>query len=144
MGLLPILRQIAAGTLLPEVVVLYAGQPAALKKIAAMPIPEQQRVAAREYVVDTAPARKPQRSPWRASGRYEPANESSRQPTVSGIATNGGAKDVAEMACNLVAGHAQPGVVFAEFLKQLRARPLDKDCRKAVEAAVDAALGVLR
>lgn len=50
LGLLPYLRQIAYGRILPEVVVRFAESPALVRTIAALPPPDQRRLAAGEPV----------------------------------------------------------------------------------------------
>jgi len=49
-GLVPYLRQIAYGQILPEVVMRYAERPALVKAISALPLPDQQRLAAGDRV----------------------------------------------------------------------------------------------
>ena len=49
-GLLPYLRLIAAGQLLPEVVVRFAGAPALIRVIGALPVQDQRRLAAGEPI----------------------------------------------------------------------------------------------
>jgi hypothetical protein len=58
-GLLPLLREIAAGTLLPEVVVKFAGQPAALRAIGKRPMDEQEQYVRGEKTFELPPPRKP-------------------------------------------------------------------------------------
>lgn len=45
LGLLPLLRQIACGKLLPEIVVMFAGTPAAIHRLCKLPITEQREIA---------------------------------------------------------------------------------------------------
>lgn len=73
MGLLPILRQIARGHLLPEVVVMYAEQPGKIRMIGAMPLNEQ-----REVINGTRPA--PERKWTRPSSMDREFNRPSGPP----------------------------------------------------------------
>lgn len=50
LGLLPYLRRIAHGQVVPELVVRYAGFPALINRLASFPLPEQRRIAAGEPV----------------------------------------------------------------------------------------------
>jgi hypothetical protein len=54
MGLLPILRNIASGSLLPEVVVMYGCQPGTMKLIAALPVDEQREVVEKRRPAPTS------------------------------------------------------------------------------------------
>jgi len=60
-GLLPLLRQIASGTLLPEIVVKFAGEPDAIRKIGRLSIDAQEDIASGkvDYTVYTLPPPKP-------------------------------------------------------------------------------------
>lgn len=50
LGLLPYLRRIAHGQVVPELVVRYAGFPALIQRLANFPLPEQRRIAAGEPI----------------------------------------------------------------------------------------------
>lgn len=129
-GLLPILRQIAAGTLLPDVVVLYAGQPSALKRIAAMPIAEQQRVAKGERAVSPDPPRP------RHGRSSQPATECA-MPHLKSIVANGGTKDVADMVLDMISYATRPDDVFSRVIaKAARNSSLSDTSRKAAIAAL--------
>jgi hypothetical protein len=96
-GLLPLLRQIAAGVLLPDVVVRYAGQPAAIKQLAGMPIDEQRRYVAEELPAPPARVR-------RKNTLAEPHGVDPDVPKlgVGGVAANGNPRDIGEMAADLI------------------------------------------
>jgi hypothetical protein len=104
-GLLPLLRSIAAGTLLPEVVVRFAGQPRALKAVGALPLDEQRRFASGERAPDLPkPFRnaggglRPPFAPRAGGGDSDPA------PAFDGpaVAAAGNPKDVGELAAEMV------------------------------------------
>lgn len=50
LGLLPYLRRIAHGQVVPELVVRYAGFPALIQRLSSFPLPEQRKIAAGEPV----------------------------------------------------------------------------------------------
>ena len=50
LGVMPYLRLIAAGTLLPEIVVRFAGQPSLIQRLAKLPIAEQRPLASGDPV----------------------------------------------------------------------------------------------
>jgi hypothetical protein len=77
-GLLPLLRQIACGTLLPEIVVKFAGEPDAIRKISRLCIAEQRQIACgeKDFVLYTLPA--PRELP-----PLPPVHSSSRVPVKS-------------------------------------------------------------
>ncbi len=117
MGLLPILRKIAAGTLLPDVVVLYAGQPRALNKVAAMSIEEQTRIVSRGTISGTPEAEPVETAPKGAASKSRarcPAE--TNHPTVASVARAGNSRDIAEMACTLVCNSSDPDLVLVEYL----------------------------
>ena len=78
MGLLPLLRQIACGKLLPQIVVMYAGEPAAIRKIATFSLLEQEAIASgtKKFALydDLPPVKNPGKKapsqPWLAN--YDP------------------------------------------------------------------------
>lgn len=53
------------------------------------------------------------------------------------------AASAADAAYRLVANHPDQAGAFAEFLRRMRSPPVDGVLRRAVDAAVDAALAVL-
>lgn len=127
LGLLPILRQIASGKLLPEIVVMYAGQAALIKKISTMPLEEQKQVVSKQRIVTLPPP------------RVKPANNTigrrtlvlkdddgegvkgTVQSTIHGIALSGNPRDVGAMAAELILECKGRKEALRAFANKLRA-----------------------
>ena len=123
-GLLPFLRQIGSGKLLPEVVITFAGQPAAIKRIAALPLEEQRRIVDQGCSVQADPVACSWAGRLHVPKEYTPRNERNgdRRPGLKGIAANASPKDVAEMAAELVCNSPRPAEVVAELMRLLKMR----------------------
>ncbi len=96
MGILPFLRLIALGKLLPEMVVMHAGSPASLKQIAAMPIEEQRKIASGAKCFE--PKQLPKTSVY---DRDDDADQDrSLGKTAKAVAKHANPRDLAEMAAD--------------------------------------------
>jgi hypothetical protein len=115
-GLLPILRQIAAGTLLPEVVVYYAGKPLAMKRIAALPPAEQ-----RAYVEAKGELEPPLMTAGKPHAGYRSAADTSGpdRPNVAGMAAKGNPRDVGETAAEMILGCSDRCEAWGRLVDQL-------------------------
>lgn len=128
MGLLPILRQIASGELLPDIVVLYAGQPALLKGISKLHVDEQKRIASGEAKYEPPPSaakrlsagtsfKEPRRVNLMANDDIEDISldDDVEAKTITGVSRNGLPRDVAEMAFDLIRNHADKEQVLGHL-----------------------------
>lgn len=141
-GLLPLLRQIALGKLHPQIVVMFAGEPMMLRDIGKLPLFQQQEIVdgtrsaiAKRIVNDDDPIRS-QGQGTRHVVEKETIKDSPacNAPNLRSIAANSHAKDVADMAAELIVNHKYPDVVFKELLMALRAK-MDKKSARAISAA---------
>jgi hypothetical protein len=144
-GLLPYLRQIAVGKLLPELVVKFAGTPNTLKAVSNLPINEQLKIAngEREYQPDTKPASKPaiKRSFSPVQTRFKErtnvyanddddddddadpvvpvATKQDKEEAMRNIASKGSPRDVAEMVWTLIGNSSERPMVLQHFFRLL-------------------------
>lgn len=125
MGLLPILRKIASGDLLPDIVVLYAGQPALITGISKLPMNAQKRIASGEEKY--SPRKSTNGTGMNVSSTCrvnlftktrideednEAIIEREQKKTVDGIASRGTPKDVAEMVYELIQNSSDKAIVL--------------------------------
>lgn len=127
MGLLPILRKVACGEIVPEIVVQYADRPAVMKSIARLH-PEEQKLIASGQKKYNPPAPKPRIvRPYRAPEKEEDDDVTPRvvesvvkhaksvlqeSTTVIGVASQGSPRDVAELAFNVIHGNKERGLAL--------------------------------
>jgi hypothetical protein len=116
------LSQIAAGRLLAEAVVMFAGEPATLRRVAALPPAEQRRVVAGAAPVPGAkpaaggrPAAATPRAYDPARGRG-PAGPAHSPAAAAAVASPG---DVAETVLDMVRASKDPRAVAARLLPEL-------------------------
>lgn len=136
-GLLPYLRQIAAGKLVPEIVVKFAGVPNSIRAIGSLPAPEQLKIAngEREYQPTTPKASAPVQT------RYKPrpnvfdkdddddddnitpitpvTTKQEKEEAMRNIASKGSPRDVAEMVWNLIGSSVERPLVLQHFFRLL-------------------------
>lgn len=125
LGILPILRLIASGTLLPGIVVMYAGYPLAMKKVAKLPLEEQQRIMDQGIIVDTG-RKGPSKYRPRPRGYNisdDSGDEPSSGPNLLRLAAVSNPKDIGEMAATLVRRSTDPQVALQEFAKTVSEQP---------------------
>lgn len=117
MGILPILRKIGLGQLLPDLVVMLSGKPALLNKAAKLPLDRQKRIVDgdedEEELVDERP--KIIRSGVRGN-----SDAFINRPSLGVIAKSAAPRDVADMAVELVKQAATPKVVAAILVDMLK------------------------
>jgi hypothetical protein len=128
-GLIPYLRKIAKGELLPELVVKYSGEPRSLQKVAKLPVTVQQEIfdGKRDFI----PAAKVRGNPGTAKGicarptKEEeglsnfgglPGGSQESLTRMKGRVSNGGARDVAEMIWEMVSEHPESSMVLQHLL----------------------------
>lgn len=113
LGLLPLLRKIAAGELLPELVAMYAGRPKLLGIIATkLSRQDQMRAVAGELnVEDIAPAKKKFRG--RSFHSYE---EPTVKHDVSEVARHGTPRDIGELAAELIIASEDREMALQHFM----------------------------
>ncbi len=123
-GLLPVLRDIAAGLLLPEIVVRYAGEPWAIRKLTGTPLEEQRQIADGTRHFEPLPPSRPrekvfgEREPAKAYTHYEPQGRP--MPSARNMGAVGTPKDIAELAVEMILQCPQKREVAVEVLKRLR------------------------
>jgi hypothetical protein len=83
----------------------------------------------------------PKKSPPKKRGR--PPRPFFLEPPSPAQVVTRSAADAADAAYRLVANHPDQAGAFAEFLRRMRGPSVDEFLRRAVDAAVDAALAVL-
>lgn len=120
-GLLDYLRRIAYGQVLPEIVVRFASSPAMLRRIAALPLPDQRRIAAGETVPLVV---------WGESGRpdvrqVDPAYLAADQMRRV-FGPNGLRSESEQIVLLEAAGRVQPRP------RQVRVSSITADCRRNV------------
>lgn len=106
-ALLTLLRRIAGGELLPEVVVRFAGTPKTMARVGKLPVDEQEAVVSGEKPPPEPPPRKPAK--LHESGQTREAIEDKNYLAMAERAT---VKDLAEMIAELIARHPQPKDVW--------------------------------
>lgn len=135
-GLIPYLRKIARGELLPELVVKYSGEPRSLQKVAKLPVEVQKEIynGKRDFI----PAVKVRGNSGvpKVSGRSsckQLTKEEEEELELEGLedapvgnkesltrlknrVTNGGARDVAEMLWESINNHQDRSMVMQHFL----------------------------
>lgn len=119
MGLLPILRKIAAGEILPDAVVLYAGKPGLLKALGKMTIEKQKELVEGKITylpeaIEATNRSKPTNQPV----RYETVFSSGecRELNISQIVETASPKDIGEMAINLIMKCSNPKNAMKSFM----------------------------
>ncbi len=111
-GLLPLLRKIAEGRLLPGIVVLYASEPKFLSKIAAMPVTDQKRIIEEGYVGQSKP-------PKKKNSRSSESWEKSGVIDVKGLSSKGSPRDVGDMAAEMIMECSNPMMAITSMLNKL-------------------------
>jgi hypothetical protein len=127
-GLLPYLRDIAAGTLLPEIVVLCSGRRAVLRRTAALPVGEQALVVSGARPAEEPPSPRKVRGPNSLAGprgRPRPAGfhhedkEADNRPNIGRMAAQSSPRDLGEMAAELIGECADPRLALERMLESL-------------------------
>lgn len=121
MGLLPILRKIAAGEIIPDVVVLYAGQPGLLKTVARMTLDKQQDLVTNKI---TFAELRTQKTPAPKKQRRIDYDENENKPGLAAIAAKATPRDIAAMAADLIAKCSDPKIAMNAFMEIARRRKL--------------------
>lgn len=117
-SLLPMLRSIADGTLLPDIVVQYSGQPAMIKSIGKLPIEKQKRIASGKEL----PMKKTQDKPIISRGYVDHDEDDEPQPTtlsIQSIADKAGAKDIADMIVDMIMSSKDRQMVLKHLSSRL-------------------------
>jgi hypothetical protein len=123
-GILPLLRKIASGTLLPEIVVIYAGNPALIKTIALKPIVEQQRILEQGLITESTGCERlgnvgkaRHSDPRKNDHDYDPDKGECHMPNIDRIAEQSSPKDIGEMAAQMILKCSNTKVAVAVFNK---------------------------
>ncbi len=111
-GLLPLLRKIAEGVLLPGIVVLYASTPKYLSKLATMPVIDQKAILEKGYV-------EPPKPPKKKNSRSSESWERSGVIDVKGLSAKGSPRDVGEMAAEMVMECTNPVMAITSMVHKL-------------------------
>lgn len=109
-GMIPLLRQIAAGELLPELVVMLSGKPDSLKQATKLSVDEQ-----RQIVKGEKPAPTP-RKVCRQREQREPV----QRPNITMIAEQSSPRDIADMAADLVLSSSQQQLAVQHLCNRLK------------------------
>lgn len=113
-GLMDILRRIALGELLPELVVMFSGEPDKIKRAGKLPLAAQQEIVAGRKPMPAKPDRYQYRPKPR--GRVAaPAPSTARPNPFHQMATTGLPRDVGETAAEMVLASTDPQTAV-EFL----------------------------
>lgn len=110
-GFLDILRKIASGQLLPDLVVLFAGEPAKIVRASKMPIPEQRKILNGKT---TIPDKKPNQH---RPNIYEPR-------PIANIIEHGTPREIGERAAGMVVACKRPSDAVIFLLAELRKHDL--------------------
>jgi hypothetical protein len=139
-GLLDHLRKIAQGQLLPEIVVRFAGDGRLIRRIAELPIPDQQRILAGEDPKAVLQWKKKQHAPQSLTGhRNGRENEEGRTfQRPEEVVKQGGPRDVAQYLFGMVMNHPDPQLVMAQLRNLFTKWEADGKRRRLVLAETEA------
>lgn len=120
MGLLPILRQIGNGELLPEIVVMYGGQPAVMKQIAKLNIEEQREIVQNRREPPRLPFRNSSKNGAQRELKESPASTATLRVTLKGIAEKGCPKDIGELAAMMIGACQERAVAVRAMVMHMK------------------------
>lgn len=136
-GLLPYLRQIAAGKLVPEIVVKFAGSPNSIRAIGNLPVTEQLKIARGEREYQPTVPKTPASVQTRYKSRPNVFNKDEdddddditsitpittkqeKEQAMKNIASKGSPRDVAEMVWNLIGCSNERPMVLQHLFRLL-------------------------
>lgn len=118
-GIVPYLRKIARGVLLPEIIVKFAGDNTALKEVANMPIESQRKIVDGKSEYKPRPRYRNSVGKASTSSQVIVNDRDEKENAITGVAKRGTPRDIAEMMFGLVQRSPDSGMVLQHFFKML-------------------------